>query len=83
MNMNPTQKLNVYSQNGRAGSRPLHNSKKPCTGCVQGFGVRRIILQGPGNYFFAANTLPACDFAREAAFLCTTPDFTALSIAET
>src|SRR5688500_2895026 len=34
------------------------------------------------RYFFA-NTFAACAFARDAAFLCTTPDFTALSMAET
>ena len=33
--------------------------------------------------YLAANTFAACALAREAAFLCTTPDFTALSIAET
>lgn len=33
--------------------------------------------------YFAAKTLAACALARDAAFLCTTPDFTALSIAET
>lgn len=33
--------------------------------------------------YFANRCFAACAFAREAAFLCTTPDFTALSIAET
>ena len=82
MNMNPTRKLNVYSQNP---SRLLTRRKKQKTlyGLRTGFWIRRVNLQGSENYFFAANTLPACDFAREAAFLCTTPDFTALSIAET
>ena len=32
--------------------------------------------------YFAKRCFAACDFAREAAFLWTTPDFTALSIAE-
>lgn len=33
--------------------------------------------------YFAATIFATCDLAREAAFLWTTPDFVALSIAET
>src|SRR5690242_16828196 len=33
-------------------------------------------------YYLAKTNFAACALAREAAFLCTTPDFTALSIAE-
>ena len=32
--------------------------------------------------YFAKTIFAVCALAREAAFLCTTPDFTALSIAE-
>jgi hypothetical protein len=40
------------------------------------------IEQPEAGYFFA-KTLAACTLARDAAFLCTTPDLTALSMAET
>src|SRR5687767_6299351 len=41
------------------------------------------LLTAPRGVYFFAKTFAACVFARDAAFLWTTPDFTALSMAET
>ena len=59
------------------GRPPFPENKKPRLRGSQGQKLQRT------EPYFAANTFAACDFARDAAFLCTTPDFTALSIAET
>ncbi len=57
--------------------RPPQKNKKPAAPARRTRGLEKI-----AKTYLANTTLAVCDLARAAAFLCTTPDLVALSIAE-